>query len=176
MHPLRMPRQRLAYAWTSLLPHLPELDATIPARAGQLTAVGGKGQSPHPVAMPPERLYAGSWLGLPRAWDLPHPNVSIKAATGEQAPIWTPGQREDRTGMRQRLQGCAQLRIPEPHRRVIAPTGEHASVRSKGQPVGALGMPARPERSTTFDVPERDAAIKARAGEGAFVRAEGEGN
>src|SRR5207302_3532776 len=32
MRPLRMPRQRLAYAWASFLPHLPELDGAIPAR------------------------------------------------------------------------------------------------------------------------------------------------
>src|SRR5437763_5454001 len=123
--------------------------------------------------MPPKRLHAASWLGL---LDLPQPNVSIKAATGEQAPIRTPADCKHRTRMRECLELPATQWVPEPHRRVIAPTGEHASIRSKGQPVGALGMPAQPERGPTGDVPQRDAAIKARTGERAFVRAEGKGN
>ncbi len=46
---------------------VPQLDAAIPARAGQSAAARGKGQSPHHVAMPGERLHAASRSGL-----LPH--------------------------------------------------------------------------------------------------------
>ncbi len=60
MHLIRMPHQRLETASASRLPDLPELDGAIPTRAGEPAAIGGKGQSPHPVAMPPERLHAAS--------------------------------------------------------------------------------------------------------------------
>ena len=86
MHPLRMPLKRLD---TASAFEFPQLDAAIPAPAGEPTAIGGKGQSSHPVAMPLRHLHAGS---RPALLPLPHPNLSIKAATGEQAPIRAPGQ------------------------------------------------------------------------------------
>src|SRR2546425_3872698 len=155
-----MPHQRLETASASRLPDLTEFDGAIITRAGEPTAIGGKGQSPHPVAMPRERLHAGSRPGL---LPLPQPKRAREVATGEQAPIRAPGQREDRTGMRQLLEGGAQLRIPEPDGRIKSPTGEQSSIGSKGQPGGALGMPARPEQSATGDVPQLDAAIIAPA-------------
>src|SRR2546423_9309960 len=151
---------------------VPQLQGAIPACAAESAAVGGKGQSPHPVAMLRERLHAASRPGrLP----LPEPNRAREVATGEQAPIRAPGQREDRAGMRHLLKEGAQLRVPEPDGRIQSPTGEQAAIRGKGQAGGARGMPARPEQGTTFDVPELDAAVEAPAGQRAFVRAEGEG-
>src|SRR2546422_1045001 len=86
-----------------------------------------------------------------------------------------PGQREDRAGMRQCLEGYAALDIPDPDGPFIVTAGKRASIGSKGQTGGGLGMPTRPERGTTFDVPQRDAAINAPAGQHAFVWTEGEG-
>ncbi len=168
---LRMPHKRLAQAAASRLPDLPQLDGAIPARAGQPAAIGGKGQFPHPVAMPHKRLHAGSRPGL---LPLPQPNRARDVATGKQAPIRAPGQREDRTGMRQLLQGGAQLRVPEPDGGFRSSTGEQVASRRKGQTGGALGVPSRPEQGTTFDVPQLEAVIKAPAGKPAFVRAEGD--
>src|SRR3989440_755580 len=146
-----MPLKRLQ---TASAGKFPQLDAAIPASAGQSAPVGGKGQAPHQVAMPGERLHAGS---RPVLLPLPQPDRARDVATGKQAPIRAPGQREDRTGMRHVLQGGAQLRIPEPEGGLMSATGEQTSNRSKGQTGDALGMPARPERSTTGDVPQRDA-------------------
>src|SRR5260370_2944650 len=86
-----------------------------------------------------------------------------------------PGQREDRAGMRQRLEGDATLGIPDPDGPIIATAGKRASIGSKGKTGGGLGMPTRPERGTTFDLPQLDAAIQAPAGQQAFVWTEGEG-
>src|SRR4051794_3854155 len=107
MHPVRMPRQRLE---TASAGHLPQLDRTIIAPAGQGAAVGGKSQSIYPVGMSLERLHTESWLGL---LDLPHPNLSIQAATGQQVSVRTPGYYKHRTRMRQRLELCATLEVPE---------------------------------------------------------------
>src|SRR5437764_7583166 len=103
--------------------------------------------------MPPERLHAGRRPGLAH---FPQPNRARDVATGKQAPIRAPGQREDRTGMRHLLEERAQLRIPEPEGGLMSATGEQTSLRGKGQTADALGVPARPERSTTGDVPELD--------------------
>src|SRR5215472_17749934 len=124
--------------------------------------------------MPLKHLHAESRSGL---LHLPEPNHTLEVATGKQVPIRAPGQREDRTGMRQVLQVCAQLRVPQPDGRVMSPTGEHASIRGKSWTGGSLGLPVRPEQGATLDVPQLDAAIsKASAGQHAFVRAEGEGH
>src|SRR6266478_5314804 len=168
MHPLGMPLKRLE---TASAFEFPQLDAAIPARTGQPAAVGGKGQSPHPVAMPPERLDAGS---RPALLHLPDANRALEAATGEPAPIRAPGQREDRTGMRHVLQGGAQRSLPEPDGGIMSATSEQTSIRSKGQTGGALGMPARPEHRATGDFPQLERAIQAPADQRAFVRAEGE--
>src|SRR5258708_5512717 len=61
--------------------HTPQPDGAIPTGTGQNTAIGGKGQSAHPVGMPLQYLSAGSWL---RLLHLPPPNLSRRAATGEQ--------------------------------------------------------------------------------------------
>src|SRR2546421_7986386 len=98
-----------------------------------------------------ERLHAASRPGrLP----LPEPNRAREVATGEQAPIRAPGQREDRAGMRHLLKEGAQLRVPEPDGRIQSPTGEQAAIRSKSHAGGALRLPARPEQSTTVNFPE----------------------
>ncbi len=119
--------------------------------------------------MPGERLHTESGSGL---LPLPQPNVTIKAATGKPPPIWTPGQREDRTGIRQVLEGCAQLRIPEPDGRLIPAAGKRSSIGSEGQAKQAIDWPNGPEQGPTLYVPELDAAIKAPARQRAFVRAE----
>src|SRR3989442_6484519 len=168
MHPLCMPLKRLE---TASAGKFPELDAAIPARTGQPAPVGGKGQSPHRVAMPPERLYAGSRPGL---LHLPDANRAREVATGEHAPIRAPGQREDRTGMWHVLQGGAQLRIPEPDGGIMSATGEQTSIRSKGQADGGLGLPTRPEQGTTFDVPQLESTMPAPSSQRASIRAEGE--
>src|SRR5260370_17011828 len=74
-----------------------------------------------------------------------------------------PGHREDRAGMRQRLEGDAALDIPDPDGPIIATAGKHASIRGKGQTGGGLGMPTRPEQGPTFDPPQLDAAIQSPA-------------
>src|SRR5258708_39636443 len=58
-----------------------------------------------------------------------------------------PGHREDRAGIRQRLEGYAALDIPDPDGPFIATAGKRASIGSKGQTGGGLGMPTRPERA-----------------------------
>src|SRR5713101_6014287 len=100
--------------------------------------------------MPGERLHATSGpIQLPS----PETKRAREIATGEQTSIGAPGQPEDRTGMRQLLQGGAQLRIPEPDGCIASPTGEQVSIGRKGQTVVALRMPTRPEQSTTLDIP-----------------------
>src|SRR5438552_7127952 len=136
--------------------------------------------------MPLKRLHAASWLGL---LHLPHPNVSIKAATGEQAPIRAPADCKHRIRMREYLELPATQWVPEPHSRIIAPAGKQASIGGKSHAEDVVRMPARPEQGylspllplpannrqgSTVDVPELDAAIIAPAGERAFVQAEGE--
>src|SRR4051794_2451275 len=96
----------------------PQLNGAIPARAGESAAVGGKGQSPHPVAMPLKRPHDASRPVRP---PLPDRNRAREVATGEPAPLRAPCQREDRAGMRQRLEESAQLRIPEPDGRIQSP-------------------------------------------------------
>ena len=59
-----MPCQRLVQAQASHLPHLPELDGPIPARADQEAAVRGKGQPAHPVGMSRQACKAGSRVCL----------------------------------------------------------------------------------------------------------------
>ncbi len=147
MHPLGMPLKRLQ---TASAGQFPQLDAAIPARTSQPAPVGGKGQSRYPVAMPLKRLHAGSRPGL---LPLPQPQRAHDAATGEQAPIRAPGQREDRTGMRQVREGCAQLRIPEPDGRLIPTAGQRASIGGKSQAKQAVDWPNGPERGPTLYVP-----------------------
>src|SRR2546423_8653271 len=125
LHLLRMARKLLAQA--ASFSQLPELDAAIPARARQACAVGSKGQSAHPTAMPSQALDAG---GSPARRDLPQPNGARDVATGEQAsirvtcpPDRAPRQRGDRARMRHVLQGRALLRLPQPETRGISPTG-----------------------------------------------------
>ena len=88
-HPIRIPRERLEIAPTF---DLPQLDGAIPARADENTAIGGKGQAAHPDTMPSEGLHAG---GSPTGWNRPQPDRACEVATGEQAPIRAPGQRDD---------------------------------------------------------------------------------
>src|SRR2546421_38577 len=166
-----MPRKPLAQAQAPCLSPLPELDAAIPAGAGKNAAVGGKGQAAHPVAMCLKRLHAAS---RPARLPLPQPNRAHGVSTGEQVPIRAPGQREDRTGMRQLLEQGAQLRIPASDGRISPSAGELMAIGGKGQAEGALRMTARPEQGSTLDAPELDAAIEAPAGKPPFVRAEGE--
>src|SRR5438552_12535616 len=116
--------------------------------------------------MPGERLHAGCWLAVP---DLPESGRARDVATCEQAPIRTPGQREDRTGMRYVLQRRAQRSLPEPDGGIKAPTGEQAAIGGKSQARGALRMPTRPEQGLTLDVPQLDATIRAPTGERVFI-------
>src|SRR5437773_12012615 len=94
-------------------------------------------------------LHAASRPGL---LPLPQPKRAREVATGEQAPMRAPSQREDRTGMQHVLEGGAQLRIPKPNGRIKSPTGEQASIRGKGQTGAALGLPTRPEQGATGNV------------------------
>src|SRR5207247_10827049 len=66
LHLLRMARKLLAQA--ASFSQLPELDAAIPARARQAGAVGSKGQSAEPAAMPSQGLHEG---GSPASRELP---------------------------------------------------------------------------------------------------------
>src|SRR5258706_12753450 len=97
--------------------------------------------------MPRQPRNAGRWLGL---LDLPHPNMSIKVATGEQAPIRAPGHREDRTGMRQRLQVRAAQGVPELDSRIIPTAGKQTPIGGKSHTGDAIGMPPRPQQGTTL--------------------------
>src|SRR5260370_30354992 len=95
-----------------------------------------------------EHVHAGSWLGL---LSLPHPNLSIEAATGEQAAIGPPRQRVHRAAMaRQRLAVRPGCRVPEPNGGIISAAGERASIGGKGQALGVGGMPARPEQGAAL--------------------------
>ena len=153
--PIRAPRQAKYLAPMSLKCletaeafHVPQFDGPIPTRAGELCAIGSKRQSPHHVGMPHKDRNTGGRLCC---LQLPQPNASIEAATGEQMPIWTLRYREDWSGMRQSLQECTRLRIPEPDGRLI-PTaaGKCASIGSKGQAEDAAGVPHGPERGPTL--------------------------
>src|SRR5260370_3559595 len=79
MHPLGMPHQRLD---TASAFEFPQLDAAIPARAGEPAAIGGKGQSANPVAMPLECLRAASQPGL---LPLPPPDLAREVAAVQPA-------------------------------------------------------------------------------------------
>src|SRR5437868_4835546 len=125
----------------------------------------------HPAAMLRERLHTAS---RPARLPLPDPYRAREVATGEQTSIAAPGQPEDRTGMRQLLQGGTQLRIPEPDGGIVSPTGEQAAIGGESQASDPLRLPTRPEQGPTGHVPQLDAAIRAPARERAFVRAEGE--
>ncbi len=94
MYPLCMPLKRVE---TAPAGHVPQFDGPIPTRAGELGAIRGKSQSPDPLSMSRKARDVGGRLCRPHP---PHPNAPIEAATSKQAPIWTPGQREDRTGVR----------------------------------------------------------------------------
>src|SRR5260221_14433658 len=158
-HPVRMPRERLE---TASAFHIPQLDGAIKARAGELRAIGCEGQSPHPLGMPLEDGNAASRPGLV---PLPQSNRALEIATDEPPPVWAPGQRADRSGMRHVLEGGAGPGIPEPDGRIQSPTGEQASIGGKSHPNDASGVPARPDQGATLYIPQLDAAIIPPAGQ-----------
>src|SRR6266852_1013859 len=167
LHPVRMPRERLETAEAF---HVPQLDGLVPTRTRELGAIGGEGQPSHPVSMSRKSLHVGA-----RLWylGLPHPNVSIGAATGEQSPIGAPGQRVHRATLsRKPLYVHAAPRVPEVDEGVIPTTGEEAPIRGKGQTSDSSGLPARPEQSATGNVPQLDRVIPAHAGQLVSIRAE----
>src|SRR5437660_12392991 len=63
LHLLRMDRKLLAQA--ASFSQLPQLDAAIPPRAGKASAVGTKGQTAHPTALPSQSLIADACLTRP---------------------------------------------------------------------------------------------------------------
>src|SRR2546421_13044276 len=140
-HPVRMPRKRLE---TASAGYVPQPDGPVPARARELGAIGCESKSRHPMGMPQEYLHAGGWLC---PLQLPHPNASIEAATGEQLAVRAPGQRVHSAALTsQRLHVHAGDRIPEPDERIIPAAGEQAPIRGKGHSVDAVRMPIRPEQ------------------------------
>src|SRR5947209_8392531 len=80
--PVRMPYKRLQ---TVPACEFPPLDGAIKARARELSAIGGEGQSCHRVGMSRKSLHTGV-----RLWHLepPYPNAPIGATAGELPPIW----------------------------------------------------------------------------------------
>src|SRR2546427_7529522 len=125
------------------------------------------------MGMPQQCLLAGGWLC---PLQLPHPNASIEAATGEQLAVRAPGQRVHSAALiSQRLHVRTGGRIPEPDERIIPAAGEQAPIRGKGHSVYAVRMPIRPEQGATLQVPQLNAAVPAAAGQRAFVWTEGEG-
>lgn len=104
----------------------------------------------------------------------PDPNRAREVATGESAPIRTPGQREDRAGMGHLLHEGAQLRVPEPDGRITPPTCQQAAIGGKDQAGGAFPVPARPEQRSMLDIPQLEPAVQGPGSQRAFVRAEGE--
>src|SRR2546421_653334 len=122
-----MPLKRLQ---TASAGKFPQLDAAIPASAGQSAPVGGKGQAPHQVAMPGERLHAGSRPGL---LPLPQPDAAIKAPASERAFVRAKGEGPDhvRMGLPGQVQGPAYL-APHPYFAPLAARGPVLSAAADG--------------------------------------------
>src|SRR5260370_18232909 len=103
-------------------------------------------------------------------------NTSIVAATGQKAPIRTPGQGIDPTALTgERLEVLPRGDIPEPDSGIISATGERTSIRSKGETMDAAGMLSQPEQGTVLQVPQLDGAIPTPGGERLLIWTEGEG-
>jgi len=128
--PLRMPQaSRDSVASSSHSLTLPSSSAL-----ASPAAVGGKGQSPHQVGMP--RASARSEpSGL---LHLPQPNRCPRSRHWRAGAIRLPGQREDRTRMRQTPRGGCPASHPRAGRSHQVPTGEQASIGGKARQVVPL--------------------------------------
>ncbi len=107
-----------------------------------------------------EDTRGGAWVNCLYPLHLPQLNTSIEAATGQQAPIRTPGQCIDRAALTgERLEVLTRGDIPESDSGIISATGECTAIRSKDEMMDAAGMLPQPEQGTVLQVPQLDGPI-----------------
>ncbi len=167
-HLVCMSRESLAHTSAG---YVPQFYCVIPASTCQSASVGCKGQPHYPVGVLPEGLYTGGWLCL---LDLPQPNTTIKATSGEQVSIRTPGDRIDISRLLQGLQVRAAVSVPDLNGCASPAAGEHTAIGAKGE-TDDICMLTHPEQRAIVQVPELDRPIPTSSGQCPSVRAESEG-
>src|SRR5262245_35512984 len=133
-----MPAQCLAEPPTR---HVPQFHSSVPAHADQCAAMRGEHQAVEPDRMRLDGLDTDGWTSR---WHFPESNHACDVTTRENATIVTPGNRDDRSRMRQGVKRGAGLRVPEPNCGIVPTTGEQVPTGSKHDAVDTTRVSAHP--------------------------------
>src|SRR5262249_34466305 len=137
-HPIGMPTHCLAEPPTR---HVPQFHGSIPAHTDKCAAIRGERQAVEPDRM---RLNGLDADGRTSGWQFPESNDTCDVATREHATIATPGNRDDRSRMRQFLKQGTDLRIPKPNCGIVPATGDQAPIGSKYDAIDTTRVVAHP--------------------------------
>ena len=112
--------------------------------------------------------------------DIPEPDCLVKAATGQDASIRTPGHRPHPVGMpRKRLAHTSAGHFPELDGAIPTPAGQGASIGCKSQCEHPVGMPHEHPHAGTWlcprEIPQSNMGVEAPTGEQAPIGTPGQG-